>query len=433
MATVLDEDIFPIVGWAGPGGAMIRPDVMQGMRDAGFTISHSSPSPGERLRALDIAHEAGMRLLLCDPAYFVGDDFQLTQAKRDEIAAVVAEVRDHPGLYGYHLRDEPKFDLFGALAEVVALFRDLDPYHLAYINHYPPVTQHGWGAGSIEVFWREYIRTVKPIMLSYDYYPLQVVTRRELADADPADPTYFPAERLRVKPESFEPLELVRRFSLEYDLPFWAFTCSVRHGLYPTPTEGHLRFQLMHDLAYGARGLQYFTYAHGEGLIDGEGRRTAAWDMAQRINAEIHRWAPTLRSLRSAAVYHTGPVWSGTRRLAPDKRPPAITCDGDPVTIGVFETATGAPAAGGARHLMLVNKDPTGWARVTLSVNGSRRTDRSGSADLGDQDLLEISPKDGKLEKPWPYSPQAQTLAFSPGQARLLRIGAPEAGVGVRW
>ena len=34
MTTVLDDGVFPIVGWAGPGGDLIRPDVMQGMAEA---------------------------------------------------------------------------------------------------------------------------------------------------------------------------------------------------------------------------------------------------------------------------------------------------------------------------------------------------------------------------------------------------------------
>lgn len=35
---ILTEETFPIVGWAGPGGDMIRDDVMAGMAEAGFTV-----------------------------------------------------------------------------------------------------------------------------------------------------------------------------------------------------------------------------------------------------------------------------------------------------------------------------------------------------------------------------------------------------------
>ena len=40
--TILETDAFPIVGWAGPTGAMLRPDVMRGRSAAGFTVSHSA-------------------------------------------------------------------------------------------------------------------------------------------------------------------------------------------------------------------------------------------------------------------------------------------------------------------------------------------------------------------------------------------------------
>ena len=35
--TILDVDPFPIMGWAGPAGEMIRDDVMRGMAEASMT------------------------------------------------------------------------------------------------------------------------------------------------------------------------------------------------------------------------------------------------------------------------------------------------------------------------------------------------------------------------------------------------------------
>src|SRR4029453_5087487 len=121
----------------------------------------------------------------------------------------------------------------------------------------PPI--EGWGAPTAEAFWRRYIETAHPQFLSYDHYALTVGTDAEI-HARSAEPNVFPVEKLIVKHDYFDCLELLRNLSPAYRLPFWAFTCSVRHGSYPTPTEGHIRFQLMNNLAYGALGLQYFTY-----------------------------------------------------------------------------------------------------------------------------------------------------------------------------
>src|SRR5690349_2145029 len=97
--TILDVDRFPIVGWAGPSGAMLRPNVMRGMAEAGFTISHSSVQGGasEVIKALDIAAESNVKLLLVHPAWHVGDNYRLDDEHKQQVRALVEAVREHPG------------------------------------------------------------------------------------------------------------------------------------------------------------------------------------------------------------------------------------------------------------------------------------------------------------------------------------------------
>jgi len=378
---------------------------MQDMAEAGFTLSFSSPSPGKRLEALDIADRNGVRLVLGDPAYHVGDDFKLSPERRRQIEEVVDEVKGHPGLYGYFLRDEPWAALFPTIGEVKALIDSIDPYHVKYVNHFPP-RQTGWGSGSTELFWLDYIEKVKPTFLSCDHYVITVVTQKELDNRDPSDPTYFPNYKIRVKPDYFDALDVCRSFSLRFGLPFWAFTMSVRHGWYPTPTEGQTRYQLMHNLAYGASGLQYCTYSNG-GLIDRKGRRTEMWYIARRVNREILAWAPTLRKLRSIAVYHTGPFWSGTRALKPDfSQHVGIDCEGDPVTTGFFHDPENVLS------LLIVNKNPFDWARIALKLKLDEK-----------EEIFEVSPSTGTAGMPWPYSRERLEFVFAPGEGRLFRIG----------
>ncbi|MCL5996456.1 MAG: hypothetical protein M1546_10450, partial [Chloroflexi bacterium] len=304
--TILDDDRFPIVGWAGPSGDMIRPDVMRGMAEAGFTVSHSwvQGDANELRRLLDIAAESGIKLLLVHPAWHVGDDFTLDEERKQQVRELVEAVRGHPGLYGYHLRDEPRYHLLPLLADVYAFMQALDSYHAIYINHFPPI--EGWGAATAEAFWRHYIETAHPQFLSYDHYALTVGTAAEL-QARAGDPNVFPEEKLIVKHDYFDCLELLRNLSLAYQLPSWAFTCSVRHGPYPTPTEGHIRFQLMNNLAYGAQGLQYFTYAHDGAMVRPDGSTTPTWEIARRVNTDVHKLVPLMRTLRSIGVFRHGP------------------------------------------------------------------------------------------------------------------------------
>jgi hypothetical protein len=406
---ILDEEIFPIVGWAGPGGELIRDDIMAGMAAAGFTVSHSAPHPTAAGvdQALEVARRNKVGLLLVHAAYHVDDDFALTSTRKREIRKLVERVREHPGLYGYHLRDEPSFGLLPVLAQVADYIRQLDPYHLIYINHFPPI--RGWGAATAEWFWREYIRLARPGMLSFDHYPITVGTAEEL-ERGRGLPNVFPAHRIVVKPDFFECLDLLRNLSNLSGIPFWAFTCAVRHGPYPTPTEGHIRFQLFNDLAYGARGLQYFTYAHDQAMVRPDGSTTATWEIARRVNAEIHTWAPILRRLRNVGVFHSPPLWSGTRQLPSSGEHLAVEAEGDPATVGFFQGESDQ------RYLMVVNNNPCEWARLTLKIN------------VKDEQLYYVDPRDGVVRVLWPPSPKAQLVVLAPGEARLFQVGGQGQG-----
>lgn len=404
-STVLDEDVFPIIGWAGPSGKMINDQVMSDMAQAGFTVSHSSAGAESKevLRSLDVAQNSGIRLLLNHPIWHVDDDFVLDEARKRDIKELVLRVKDHPGLYAYHLRDEPKFSLLDTLAEVAHFISSIDDYHICYINHYPPIS--GWGAPTADVFWDRFVERVQPRILSYDHYPVTIATQSEI-DARAGEPDVFPEEKIIVASDYFDCLELVRSFSVRMNIPFWAFTCSVRHGPYPTPTEGHIRFQLMNDLAYGASGLQYFTYAHDEALVRRDGALTETWEIARRINKEIHALAPILKRLRSIGVFRTGPLWSGTRRL----QNLGIACEGDPVTIGFFLCPENC------LHVLVVNGNPCSWARINLKVKAEK------------EKLYVVDPKDGTRRELWPVDPSNQLVSLSPGEGRLFQVGGSGEG-----
>jgi hypothetical protein len=81
-------------------------------------------------------------------------------------------------------------------------------------------------------------------------------------------------------------------------------------------TEGIYRFQIFSSLAYGCRGIQYFTFTsqawYGEALIYGRnhnqpwGTRTEKYYLAQKVNKDVMTLAPLLMNLTSGSVSHTG-------------------------------------------------------------------------------------------------------------------------------
>ena len=411
---VLDEDAtIPIVGWGGPSGDMIRPEVMRDMAEAGFTVSVSQPDPERMVAALDTAAAAGVRLILQAPGLDLGRmepergrGYALPDGQKAAIRELVIRVKDHPGLYGYYVHDEPNHADYDWIAAVIREIESLDPYHMCYVNHNAPVVQCAYGAGSQEALWKDWIRKTRPRYLSYDHYPIEQKPQDFIRSLGPDAPNVF--GRIVVKPSYFSALAFVRSFAMVLDLPLWAFTCSVPHWSYPPPTEGHIRFQLMCDLAYGARGLQYFTYAAGmvgAALVRRDGTTTETWEIARRVNRDIHALWRKLRGLRSIGVYHTGPLWPGTeppmptpqQKWGPGWKPhqltPTFTCTGDPAVIGLFSD----PA--GQLYVLVVNRNPVEGGSVSL-----------------DPGLHELTPH--------------KWHPLGPGEGRLFRLradGPPEA------
>jgi len=421
--TILDEEVFPIMGYAGPSGDMINRQVMSDMAAAGFTVSHSDAGEDmdDVMRALDVAAEAGVRLVLRQPAWDrlrrrSKDGVSLPDGWQRDIEQVVPRVQEHPGLYGYFLCDEPWFCHLDVIAQIMQFVRSIDSYHICYVNHHPPI--YGFGAPTVDEFWRYFTEKAQPRFLSYDHYPIQVAMQEEI-EARRDEPNVFPEEHIIVKPDYFECLELARTFSVRLGIPFWAFTNAVRHAAYPKPTEGHIRWQLMNDLAYGAKGLEYFTYSHDQAMVRPDGSLTETWEIARRVNEEIHYLAPVLRTLRSIGVFRTGPVWSGTRALhdtadhirmsenmVPRVSRLAVNCEGDPVTIGLFLNPEGQ------LHIFVVNGSHCSPSRIVLRVNHEE-----------DEELFLIDPVRRRTGGLYPTFPRWQMVALEPGEGRLFRVG----------
>jgi hypothetical protein len=179
------------------------------------------------------------------------------------------------------------------------------------------------------------------------------------------------------------------------------------------PSDATFHLQVYSTLAYGGRGIQYFTYFAPQignyrlAAIDQFGNKTATWDMLRRINNEIHALAPTLIGLRSTGVYHYPDVPEQCRPLSASRlvksvemtqryvRPPIAAR----YLIGEFEDGQGRP------YLMIVNKDLSHSYRFALELRQEGRT------------LLRISPYTGRAE---PFGREMDWLA--PGAGVLFRI-----------
>lgn len=391
VAKSWEEVSFPIMTWVGPKFDYDVEKRLKEVADANFTVNYSRGSREANLKALDLAQKTGVKLLIGDSRIRPDDDIDLRSLLA--IDSVISDYKDHPALFGYYIRDEPWGKHFENLATLQSYFNVMDPEHMAYTNLFPNyVDEERAGYPTYEEHVAKFMEIVRPRVLSYDHYCITYSGLRE---------------------EYYENLEIIRKYAMKYSVPFWAFTLSTECLIYRMPTEGHIRFQLYSDLAYGAQGLQYFTYDHIKSdqfytaPLDSLGNKTPIWFMARNVNRGILAIAPVLRTLRSAGVYHSPPLPRGTRGLPEEFLINSI--EGAPIVVGHFNNGDGE------QYLMLVNRNYDGVGDVILNVS----EEVTGMA--------EISKEDGsELPALKPDKKNMINLRFEAGDGRLFRVEVQE-------
>lgn len=400
---------FPILAWIGPGvgnGAHRVPlneKTMADLAEAGFNLSLSSVDEETPEKALDIARDVGVRLVVSIPGLRVGQG-TVNDAWKERMARFVAKVRDHEGLYGYYLADEPRFPLFEDNAKAFAFIKEHDPEHLPYYNHWMVNMSFG-GLHSYEEMWETYHEICRPAYVSCDCYPINPCGEDEwLANKD-SSPYYFPRHKAKHVPHYYETLEISRQFSRIFKVPMWGFTRS-RPGYSMATAEGEMRYQLMTAIAYGAKGVQYFSYAHGNMLVGADGEPTELWQIARKLNRELRHWEATIKKLRSIGVYHHPATHYYTRPLDQfylGNQDDLCVRAGDDVVVGQFLDDEGA------EYALICNRTPFEPSVVTFHFGTDGETE-------------ELSAETGEWQSFYRCKPRAFNISLAPGQGRLYRF-----------
>ena len=378
---------FAIMAW---GSSPSEPEQLGWMKEAGLNISGFC-----RAADLDNVQAAGLNCFVSDRR---ANGYEWTALPseaeiRKNLDELVAEVRGKPALLGFYLRDEPHASLMPGMGKVAKMLREALPDKWPYVNLFPyRVSLDRLGTKDYDSYVRMLVDEIGQPFLSYDNYSL---VGGEMLD-------YF-----------FTNLEIIRRLSLETGRPFWNCILANAHFNYMEPSDATFNLQVYSTLAYGGRGIQYFTYftpAIGNyrlGAVDQFGNRTPTWDLLRRINSQIHALAPTALKLQSTVVYHHPDVPDQARPLAESRlissvemfqryvKPPA----GARFLIGEFTDAQGQP------YFMIVNKDLNHSFRFVIHLKESARK------------LMRVSSYSGKEEA---FGREMDWLA--PGAGILFRV-----------
>ena len=328
---MLTPEEFPILPWSWTEGDK---NTFDDIRECGFNLAGFV-----KPNALETIRKAGLKGIVSDKNTHVTDEAAQLDEKEivRRVKTLVKLAGKRKSVFGYYLRDEPGAGVYPGLAKWANAYRKADPESLHYINLFPNyASAQQMQAPTYEQYLESYVQTVRPRFISYDHYAL-------MDDGS-------------LRTGYFENLEAVRATALRHRIPFWNIVLSNAHFNYAEPSAGGLRFQLYTTLAYGGRGISYFTYItpssgnYRLAPIDQFGNRTPTWHMLRNVNLQLHRLGPVYLKLQSINVFHHPDIPGGcsdikTSRWLKD------TIQGGNLVIGEFEGTDGQPFA------MVVNKD----------------------------------------------------------------------------
>lgn len=382
LATVNAGPPLPIWAWHGVPAEEGTVERFKELADAGFTLSfNGAPDAATQTKILDAAQAAGVKLLISLPEL------------HSEPEATARQLKDHPGLAGYYLRDEPPATAFPELAAWAKRIQSADADHPCYVNLLPTYgNPEAWGAPDYQTYVDRFIAEVPTPMLSFDHYPIHRAGDDASTDA--------------VRADFYQNLEICAAAARDSGRQLQAFALLVAHTPYPIPTIEHLRLQAYSNLAYGSQVLQHFTYwtpvsdvwNFHEAPISADGKCTPTYDLVKAFNAELQTVRGAFVGSHVESLGHTGDaIPAGTKPYAPVAPIKSLVTTGEGVVASHL-------AKGSERFLVLVNRDIHEPTVATLEFDGSHPMARVTKA--GDDQ---------------PIAGESLQVSIAPGDAAIFR------------
>lgn len=274
------QDQFAIGFWVDPPADEKMDQRYREIAEANFTLvigGFGAKENEDILRQIDLCRKYGLKLLAG------------TKSELDMFLGA-------PECWGAVLFDEPGVKNFPGLRREVSSLRTAFPGKLAYINLFPNYAGSRVLGTDYDDYVSRFVNEVDPDVLSMDHYPMMMPNRDG-------------------RKGYCDNLEVMRKYSLEKEIPFWNFFNTMPFGPHIDPTEAQIRWQIYTSLAYGAKGVLYFCYytplSHefpkGGAIITRDDRKTRHYYEAQRINHALKNLGPTFMKLTSTAVLRVGP------------------------------------------------------------------------------------------------------------------------------
>ena len=290
---------FDITFFFGPrGNDILDENVIADIAAAGFTSVPVDVCTAEvNKQALTLLKKHGLTCFSLWDSRIVSMIGSPVPPADDVIDATVKEVvedyAEFDNINGWYLIDEPSAAKFTILGKITAAFKKYDPDRNVYINLFPNYASSAQlGAKSYEKYLEMFIEKVDPSYLSYDYYEFM---------------------KTKTRKGFFSNMEPVRKFGQKYGRDQMCIILLTEHLSYADVTYEQIRWQANMCLAYGMRGISYFTYWLDDSLlsqgwtnscVNNRGEKYQHYYDVQKVNADIKVLGDQLFDKRSAQVFH---------------------------------------------------------------------------------------------------------------------------------
>jgi hypothetical protein len=365
ITPILDGDQFPIGALWPPPPSQITSARLQEMKDSGinFFITGNYLDDGYIVtRALGIARDlGGLHVIVRDDHdianlahwFTITDDRSVPMSISTADAVAMANrafgtYSSYPSFAGFSLLEDTEPWAYGQLNATVSAMRSANPYYLRYSN-LPPGTGPSYQASVVA-----YAGQTTAQMLSFDRYPLW-------SDGS-NDPDYV------------NNWADMRAAANQVGLPVWGYIQTLGFDGHRSPSYDDIAWQVNTSLAYGAKGVQYFTYWQPgpdrgnfqAAMIDSLGRKTQHWYDVQDINTSVLAGIGNqVKAMKSESVTHANETATPARsaRFGPDNY--VTDASGDAVVLSRFVDKNGD------RWLLVVNRSNHTAAKATVKLRSS--------------------------------------------------------------
>lgn len=324
----LPADVMPVMGYVAMPcenavSGTVNPTYLtkthfENYKNAGFNvltglyerIPFNTP---EVMRAIDMAEETGLVYFVSDTAYLSGE------ADIEQYAELLrsSSYINSAAFGGLVLDDEPPATAYEGMYKVNRALESVAPGKISHVTLFPFGAPDAWlGVDDVEgdswtkytAYATRYVEITHPFMLSYDYYNF-----------------FTPDETLESIGMSDKVVNLIkcmslyRSLALQHNIPLWLCINSFNHSSGTQMTQKMIDWSVNLSLAYGAKGIQYYTYWSGvegyegqlenpnySGMVTIGGNPHNTYYKVQKANRQIAAVDELLMKCRSKGIIQYG-------------------------------------------------------------------------------------------------------------------------------